>query len=74
MQAVQMIHALPNDVFVAIFDFYQGDAMHGVPQRVEVVLPGARMSKMAPYRPCIIMLFVSATFSQAQHSSEDFTR
>lgn len=26
--------------------------MHHVPQRVEVALPGARTSKMAPYRPC----------------------
>src|SRR5258708_25653065 len=48
-----MTHALPDDVVVAIFDFYQGDAMHRVLQRVEVVLPGARMSKMAPYCPCI---------------------
>ncbi len=69
-----MTHALPDDVVVAIFDFYQGDAMHRVLQRVEVVLPGARMSKMAPYRPCINMSFVSATFSQAHPSSEDFTR
>jgi hypothetical protein len=54
------VAALPGDAFAAIFDFYRAGAMHHVPQRVEVALPGARISKMASYHLCVAMTFLSA--------------